>query len=80
MKIYKYVLGAMYLFQVLIFIPLFFHSYRIVKVIEKEPNNDERNKKIYAEKKIKKKMWILIILIFSMLATSLVSFIIGLFQ
>lgn len=79
MKIYKYVVGAVYLFQVLIFIPLFFHSYRIVKGMEKEPNNEERNKRIYEEKKIKKKMWILIILMFSMLSTSLISFIIGLF-
>lgn len=79
MKIYKYMLSVVYLFQVLIFIPLFFHSYRIVKGMEKEPNNEERNKIIYEEKKIKKKIWILIILMFSMVGTSLISFIIGLF-
>lgn len=79
MKIYKYMLSAVYLFQVLIFIPLFFHSYRIIKEMEKEPINEERNKIIYEEKKIKKKIWILIILMFSMVGTSLISFIIGLF-
>lgn len=79
MKIYKYVLDAMYLFQVLIFIPLFFHSYKIIKNMEKQPINEEQNKITYEEKKVKRKILILIILMFSMLLTSLVSFIIGLF-
>lgn len=79
MKIYKYVLDAMYLFQVLIFIPLFFHSYKIIKNMEKQPINEEQNKITYEEKKVKRKILILIILMFSMLLTSLISFIIGLF-
>lgn len=79
MKIYKYVLDAMYLFQVLIFIPLFFHSYKIIKNMEKQPINEEQNKITYEERKVKRKILILIILMFSMLLTSLVSFIIGLF-
>lgn len=79
MGIYNYILDAIYALGALVFIPLFFHIYRVIKTVEKEPNNEERNKKIYEDKKLKKKIWILITLMFIMVAISFINFIIKFF-